>query len=159
MTGIASTKDERALTWLSVLFGSFAMVAHVVTMAYPPAAVLMFSIPLATATTGRLRGNRLLQQVALAVGVALAVTYALAWPALIEFVLVTGPIAVLYLVGTLLRTVDRFAAIVWVATSAVAFASGLLLTASNAGVSIALSLVALGLLVALLRVRRWMNSA
>ncbi|MEX0953171.1 MAG: hypothetical protein WDZ26_05010 [Nitriliruptoraceae bacterium] len=159
MTGTSSTKDERALTYLSVLFGSFAMVAHVVTMAYPPAVVLMFSMPLAAATTGRLRGNRVLQQVALAVGVALAVTYALAWPPLIEFVLVTGPVVVLYLVGTMLRALDRIAGIVWVATSAVAFAAGLLLAASDAGVSIALSMMALGLLVALLRVRRWANSS
>ncbi len=153
MTGIASTKDERALTYLSVLFGSFAMAAHALTTAYPPAVVLMFTIPLATATTGRLRGNRVLQQVALVVGVALAVTYALAWPPLIRLVLVAGPAAVLYLVGSMLRTRERLAAIVWVATGAIAYAAGLLVPSTDAGVSIALSMVVLGLVFTLLRVR------
>ncbi len=150
------TKDERALHVLSVVFGSIAVVAYPLAASYPQAIVLMFTIPLVIATTGRLRGSRRLQTFGLALGIAMAAAYVTQIGLFIEVVLAVGPAGVLYLVGTMLRARDRTTARVWVIAAALAYVVGVALmpTSANAGAAAALPVTAFGMVVTILRLRR-----
>lgn len=149
------SKDDRVLTYLAVLFGSLSMVAYPATATRPAALVLVFSIPMAMATTGRLRRHRGWQSAALLIGVVLVLSVVTAAWVILEVVMLAGALVALFAVGRMLLHHDRAAAGVWVTTAALSFVTGVVLvTTETSGLGLSPVFVAVGALFAVLRVSR-----
>jgi hypothetical protein len=148
---MTSAKDERALRVLSVLAGSIATLVHPLVATYGSRPlVLIFAIPLALATTGRLLGRAWLEPVAAVVGLAMVVAIIAGRVEVLEWLLVLGPVVVVWAVSDLLRTLDRLAGALWLGAAVVAYAAGLLL-AGNAAVVVGTTVIVPGATFALLR--------
>jgi len=157
------SKDDKYLTYLSLLFGSAAVLAYPAAVSHPRAFILAFGAPMAMATTGRLRRDRRWQSAATIVGLAtlLAIIVAIvtggAFLAVIVLI-VGGPIA-LFVVGRMVRDHDKAAAAAWVLLNGVGYLMGLLLVMSGAGtLGMAPAFVAAGTLFAGLRIARSLKS-
>lgn len=149
------SKDDRYLTYLSLLFAGAAMLAYPATAVTAGALVLVFAAPMALATTGKLRRSRGWQSVAAIAGVAMLAASVTGIWIVVEFGLLLGAPLALVAVGLMIARHDRLAAIVWVAGSAVAFAIGVALVMLETGtVGMTPALVAIATIFAALRIAR-----
>lgn len=155
---MTTAKDERALRVLSVLAGSIATIVYPLVDTYGSRPlVLAFAIPLAMATTGRLLGRPWLEPVAAVIGIALVVVALTGSDQVLEWMLVLGPVVVMWAVADLLRSLDRLSGMVWLVAAVIAYASGLLLSGNGAIVVGTAAIVPAGMF-ALLRLPRRSNS-
>lgn len=155
MAAATLSKDDRYLTYLSLLFGGAAMLAYPAAVANPGALILVFAAPMALATTGRLRRSRAWQSTALVAGLTiLLAAITRLWVVAEAALLIGGPVALL-VVGGMIRVHDRLGAIVWLALSASAYLVGILLVASGQqGLGVTPAIVAVATVFAGLRIAR-----
>ncbi len=149
-------KEIRALHVISILTGFASVIAYPVAVLHPPAAILFLGMPVALATSGRLRNVRSSGLAATLLAVGLVVGFMRLVPFLMDVVIVVGTLTILVFVTAAIRERDRIAAALWIGSSVAAFIIGLLLTSTspNAAIGAIVILVGLGVVYPLLRLRR-----
>ena len=155
----ASSQEERALTAVAIFAGAAAIITYPAALAAGPALGLSFTIPLSLAAIGRLRQQR---SVELGGGLGtialLVIGIAVGLGQLVALVLIVAPAAVLLLVAGYLLQVDVAAGRAWRLGASLGLLIGhgstFILGQPQLGAALALPFLALGAVVAQIRLTR-----
>lgn len=132
------TRDPGALRGLTLAASCLAVLGYPLVALFPPALLVLFTVPLVLATTGRLRGHRRRDPAALGLAIALLVAVLLGLGPAVELFLALGPLLAVTLATTALRPSVGPLAIAWAASAVAALGLGLVLVAASPAAAVGL---------------------